>query len=823
MIAPRLLAVSLLTALVACGPPRVEPGELTAGTAERPLDIPLGTPLAGYTARYVGVGRPDRRQSPFAPNFAPTGGVHTTPTAKVIWLHDATHHLVLVRLDVCYLADHVVEDVEAALSERLDLDLGGQVMIAASHTHQGWGSWDAHLTYFLGGDQHHPELDDRLVQSITDAAVQAYEAREPAAIGMGWAKDWDPDDRVYRDRRGNNNELAVWGTPGEATGKDPFLHVTRIDRLDGSPLAMTVTFGIHGIAVGEDSPMASTEASGQVEHAVEAAFDTPVTVMHLQGSGGDASPAGRGARFEKLEDVGRNAVGPILEVWDRIPTTDAIALETSTGREPQDLDAITVTRDGTVDWRYAPGRRPDGVLYDESGALMSPFEEFQAPNGAAFCGSDSAPLPLPVVSADTFPYTSCVLADGMVDFIDQSFDAATGRAVSPIPSTTTARTAAVRLGPLPVVDIDGTVHDETISAGFFPGEPTALFGEQFRRRAGATWGDRRAWLVGYAQDHEGYLLIPEDWMVGGYEPSINAWGPLQGEYLMERVLERGALELGDGRHQPWEPEEAAPIAIDRDRVVPGTPEPTPDAGTRITTAPTEDEVPLWTPDDLPVDLVIPDEVPRAQGLVQIAWQGGDPRVDRPVVHLERQRDGAWVPATTRSGEPITDRYGDILIAWTPDPLSAEDGPRSHRWWAVWQAVSHWHEPVGLPLGTYRLRIEGQHWTGTESAWPWTASPYEVVSDAFEVVPGALAVQAVEGGVEVWLPGPEHGYRQLAQGGRADGENPVGEDFVVEVDGAVVEPDVTERRQARTFVALDLDGVTEVVVTDAWGNVGRLSP
>mgnify|MGYP002818541685 CR=1 FL=1 len=821
----RRLAAAGVTALAlgaGCGDPAVKQGALQAGVAEAPLDIPVGTPLAGYTFRMLGISRPDRRDSPFAPVFPPSAGVHTPPSAKVIWLHNDDHHLVLVKIDVCYIADHVVEDVEDALSEQLDQDLHGQVMIAASHTHQGYGAWDAHLTYFLGGDQHHPEVDARLVHTITETAVAAWESREPAAIGMGWAVDWDPDDRVYRDRRGENNDLAMWGTPGELTGKDPHLHVARIDRADGTPLAMTVTFGIHGIAVGEDSPMASTEASGQIEQALEEQFERPVLVMHLQGSGGDASPAGRGARFEKLEDAGRSAVGPIMALYDSIETAQAdLAIETSAAREPQSLDAIRVSRDGAVDFRYDPTKRPDGVVYNEDGSIRSPLEEYNPVNGSAFCGSESPQLPGRVVSVDTFPYTSCVVVDDMLGLIDGTFPAATGHAVAPIPASTTARTAAVRLGPLPVRDVDGTVHNETISAAFFPGEPTAIYGEQFRRRAAQTWGDRRAWMVGYAQDHEGYLLVPEDWLVGGYEPNINLWGPLQGEYLMERVLDRGVLELGDGAHQPWEPETPAPIAIDRRRAVDGVPERTPSAGTRITEVP--EEPPLWTPDDVPVALETPSRVPRVQGLVQLAWQGGDPRVDRPVVTLEHQVDGEWTAVLTRSGRPLTDRHADILLAWTPDPLKTEDAPdgdRNHRWWAEWQAVSHWHDPAGLPEGNYRLVARGQHFTGDETAWPWSTTPYEVTGDAFVVEPASLAVVEVEGGVEVWLPGPEHGFRQIAQGGAAAGENPVETLDFIEVDGAVV-PVTPEVRGARLFVPLDLGDANTVRVGDTYGNVGSL--
>ena len=54
-------------------------------------------------------------------------------------------------------------------------------------------------------------------------------------------------------------------------------------------------------------------------------------------------------------------------------------------------------------------------------------------------------------------------------------------------------------------------------------------------------------MVGYAQDHEGYLLTVEDWLSGGYEPSINIWGPLQGEYMMEQALKLAALGRGERR------------------------------------------------------------------------------------------------------------------------------------------------------------------------------------------------------------------------------------------------------------------------------------
>jgi len=38
-------------------------------------------------------------------------------------------------------------------------------------------------------------------------------------------------------------------------------------------------------------------------------------------------------------------------------------------------------------------------------------------------------------------------------------------------------------------------------------------------------------------DHEGYLLTVDDWLLAGYESAITWWGPLQGEYLLEQMLD----------------------------------------------------------------------------------------------------------------------------------------------------------------------------------------------------------------------------------------------------------------------------------------------
>jgi neutral ceramidase len=778
----------------------------------------VGTPLGGYTARsflFTGISRPDDRTTPYAVGFVPSAGIQTRPTVKVLWLENGDVDVVLVKVDLIYSSDHIVEKVTEQLQAATGRNLAERVIIAANHSHQSWGPFSTATPYWLGGDRYDDEIGQRLTAAITETALRAYDSREPVSLGSGWVRDWDPTDQVYRDRRGDNNDLRLWGESGQDAGKDPNLHVLRVDRTDGTPLAMSFTFGIHGIGVGEDSPMVSSEAPGHVELAVQEAFDSPVVVMHFQGSGGDASPSTTGERFEALERLSERAVPAIYDLWSRVPTSaDPVALEAVSRHMPQSLSSIRVRRG---DLRYlAEPARADDVVYAPDGSVQSPIDEFYAPNGAVFCGDEEPRLPGAGVGASVYPYKSCIATERMLGVLELLFDLGSGTLTLPLPAMEKAGTTAFLVGDVPTLAADGTTSNEPLFVGVFPGEATALFGEQFRVGARDQLGHNHAWMISYAQDHEGYLLLPEDWLRGGYEPNINQWGPLQGEYLLESVLDLAEARLGNGLHDAgrsgpaFEPTEYPDMPAP-----PRTPDPTPTAGTRVNVEPAGG---LWTPDEMPVDLAVPAEVRRVTGIVQLAWEGGDPMVDSPRVTLERQVGAEWMPVETRAGRPVDDALPDILLTWTPDPPRPHQDPQTHRWWAAWQAVAHHHDRAALPEGLYRLIARGQRFSGSEQAWPWTTTPYEVASDPFTLVPANLTIEPTEGGFWVSLVGPESGWRLVDVEGEAQGHNPVRGRLQVVIDGAVREVDGAPVVEGRTFVA-HTDPWTRIVVTDVAGNVG----
>ena len=75
-------------------------------------------------------------------------------------------------------------------------------------------------------------------------------------IGIVHDGAFDPDDRINRDRRGENDGLAG------GSFDDHNLFMIRVDAADGSPIAMLPIFGIHGTIQGEDNNLSSTDAPG---------------------------------------------------------------------------------------------------------------------------------------------------------------------------------------------------------------------------------------------------------------------------------------------------------------------------------------------------------------------------------------------------------------------------------------------------------------------------------------------------------------------------------------------------------------------------------
>ncbi len=824
--------VPLLALLAACTGPVTEvawdpvvSGTPMAGAAESRREVPIGVPLGCFSSRSKVLGSSayvDRRQGSYNTGFDESGGIHTRSTLKVLWLENGDDNLVIIKIDACLGNDGLVQVVTDELEAATGEDLDGRVVISVSHSHSSTGCYADQWHWFLGVDRYNEEIFERNVDQLVTVALQAHSNRQEAAIGSGWAFDWDPAGLVYRDRRGENNDLLIWEDQADwVTDKDPHMNMLKVESTEGEPIAMMVTFGMHGTSLGGDNPLISRDSSGGVESVVSEHF--PGVVMHMQGAGGDASPGGSDRHFARIETIGEYALQPILDLWEDTPTSsDAIDMESASGHVWQHHSQIEVTRTGTTDLRYSElqpleGYTPDNEVYADDGSIISPIDEFNAEYGAAFCGGDPL-FPVGGINAEVAPYDSCTDVSLLASVIAGTFDYNQDDIHLPFAETMKAGTTATKFGPIPTLLPDGSTESRPFTGGFFPGEVTATFAEQWRRRADAELGWNMPVTFGYSQDHEGYLLIPEDWLLGGYEPNINLWGPLQGEHIMEGMLNY-APALNTPVHEDIDPTGySAPTEFTPSELPTFTPDLTPTAGTLHTAAPVED---FFLPPGLSIDLTMPAQVERMQ-MIQIAWSGGDAMVDPPHVYVERDNAGTWERVQTAMGRPVSEAMTDILVTHTPDPLFPKEDPQDHHYFAAWQAVGHVKDRAGLPLGSYRLVVEGKTWDGGDTTWPWTTSDYTIETASFEVTPATVSLQSGDGGLYAWMVAPAQGWRLVDLEGNSQGLNPVRGTISVSVDGAAAQDiEVQSIAGGKAFIPIDVSSAASVTATDSFGNSGSL--
>jgi len=786
----------------------VEAGAIEAGAAELIHDFPIGATLGAYTSRVTALGEgrtPDGRTEPTSGSFTPSIGIETRNKAKAIVLRAGGETIVILKSDVGLADAAITHAVEERLEEVHGESFAGKVLWATSHTHSGFAQYTSNTILYLGLGQKRDAIVTRVIEDLVTVAGQAIDNLEPAQVGIASNDAFDSEDQVTRDRRRENDELM--GGPK----KDDFLVVMRVDAMDGSPIAIATVFGIHGTVLGADNLLISTEGPGAIERAVEENFEEPVVVMHLQGAAGDVSPAGSGGidcpdrpcyNFARIETLGRYARDAILTTWmsagDALQDELAMEMVTRSVDLGPDWETFTI-RDGELEYSEWDGRRiPDLEIFDGEGNVISPLEEFNAPHGAGLCGGFGGALfpssQMPGTRRDQSPYRSCMS-------IDEAGPQFATLLELPIGTTPACATTRVTLSALKVGEWSFLTA---------PGEPVTLWAQTLRERAPAGMG--RTVVVGYAQDHMGYLLTPEDWLAQGYEPSINIWGPLEGEYIIEQALELAALIET--------PEREDAVAGYADRMLPA---PSDDSDLDDV-----DEAPLaGTIEDTPWESVYirtgemlvssqpPATIERLES-AYFTWIGEDPWVETPTVTLQRMDGGSWVDVERRSGRPVQDL--DVILTYTPEPLQPSMGEsQTHRWAVEWQAVTPWGTPglddvadrFGVPMGMYRFHVD--------------AADYTLDSEAFEVTPAPIQVEASYAGGMLTGTAMFHadkGWRLLHPQMRSNLPVPANGMVTLNIDrGGAVETVETTLDGSGTFSVATAGGITSVEVVDRFTNAG----
>ena len=468
-------------------------GPLKAGVAVGHLTGPVGASMAGFG------GRTKVNDTAWNDVLNGASGFYGYGTAKAIALEVAGERLVLLKMPTMSSEASLTEGTIAKLRELYDLDLEGRLITGATHSHHNiaryWRLPPALGT--IGADSPDEEIIDRISTQLASIVKAAIDDLGPAQWGTGLADDWDADDRVYRDRRGENNPTY---------GKDPRLTILAVRRPDGTPMAAVLNFGMHGTVFDSDNELFTEDAPGGLEMKFEEHFfattGKPIFGMFIQSGGGDASPAGDRLGHPgpaRVELLGHDAAPKLLAVYDAIEWKDS---------------ATFGVRSRRIDLTYA------GLGYDE-------IPEFK--------------------NAADYPYTwggwRCNEGEG------DDANPATSLEGQPKKCTDLATLLMLFGATVP----HGEIHQmyTTVAAldDFYlvslPGEPTYSVIKHLRAELDAR--EVRGMAFGYSQDHMLYLTHPDDWYQGGYESEMSLWGPLAATYLIARQMELvEALQAGEG-------------------------------------------------------------------------------------------------------------------------------------------------------------------------------------------------------------------------------------------------------------------------------------
>ena len=305
-------ACSLVALAQASGAP------LKAGVARvsiNPLEDKIPTQLGGYGAR----------------DGKPAVGTLDTIYAKIILFDSGGQKSAVITMDVCSVPVCMAEEaLKKAAIENLTLD---HLLVVASHSHTGLEGLALDRRN-VANNPHIGIFSEPMLNFVTDRLASALKQANTALQPVKAASGSVDLPNMNRNRRGSK---CI----------DPQATVLRLDKEDGSPLAVFVNYTAHGTFVDENEMLVSGEWAGSMQRTVEDLIGGGVLCLYANGAEGDIAPNGRsgGSHYEQAWNYGRQV---------------GIAV----GRLARDLHTESISRFAVgCDWVTLPPRQgaPDFV------------------------------------------------------------------------------------------------------------------------------------------------------------------------------------------------------------------------------------------------------------------------------------------------------------------------------------------------------------------------------------------------------------------------------------------------------------------------------
>ena len=213
-------------------------------------------------------------------------GVHDKIFHRVVLLDDGTTQFALVSSDICLVSPTEYEKVAALLEQRTGIK-PVNFWWSFTHTHSAPEVGPPGLAVAFLGDRYthkvEPAYTEMVEQSLLDAVAEARKKLEPARLGVAWGVSYANINRRARDVEG---DTFLGLNPDGPT--DRRLGLIRLDKSNGSPIALIANYPIHGTVLGGQNLLISGDAPGVVSEYVEQKTGAPL--LFINGAAGDQAP-----------------------------------------------------------------------------------------------------------------------------------------------------------------------------------------------------------------------------------------------------------------------------------------------------------------------------------------------------------------------------------------------------------------------------------------------------------------------------------------------------------------------------------------------------
>lgn len=213
-------------------------------------------------------------------------GVHDPIFHRVVAMDDGRTQFYLVSSDICLFSPGLYDEVAAELQRATSITRS-QFWWSVTHTHSapeigppGMSKvflanrfnheWDREYTQFLISS---------LIRAVQDAKARLEPARLQTGVGMSLAN-------INRRAKDVDGKVSLGLNPDGPADRQ--IGLIRLERPDGSLLALIANYAIHGTVMSGDNKLISGDAPGIVSAYVEQKLGAPV--LFINGAAGNLAP-----------------------------------------------------------------------------------------------------------------------------------------------------------------------------------------------------------------------------------------------------------------------------------------------------------------------------------------------------------------------------------------------------------------------------------------------------------------------------------------------------------------------------------------------------